>query len=127
MIRRPPRSTRTDTLFPYTTLFRSDDPSKRNDDDSAPHMPKAVVHNPYFDWSTDRRPDRPLHESIIYEVHAKGFTARHPGIPEGLRGTYGGPDHPPASEHPTTLGLPTGETRPENSREGKEGGRTISH
>src|SRR3546814_18326003 len=112
MIRRPPRSTRTDTLFPYTTLFRSDDPSKRNDDDSAPHMPKAVVHNPYFDWSTDRRPDRPLHESIIYEVHVKGFTARPPGIPEGLRGTYGGLPHPAAIAHPTHPAAPTVELLP---------------
>src|SRR3546814_4082814 len=94
-------------MIPHRTTcaYDLDDPSKRNDDDSAPHMPKAVVHNPYFDWSTDRRPDRPLHESIIYEVHVKGFTARHPGIPEGLRGTYGGLAHPAAIEHLTNLGV----------------------
>src|SRR3546814_11281758 len=75
-------------------------------------MPKAVVHNPYVDWSTDRRPDRPLHESSIYEVHVKGFTARHPGIPEGLRGTYGGLAHPAAIEHLTNLGVTTVEPLP---------------
>src|SRR3546814_606988 len=97
-------------MIPHRTTFAYDldDPSKRNDDDSAPHMPKAVVHNPYFDWSTDRRPDRPLHESIIYEVHVKGFTALHPGIPEGLRGTYGGLAHPAAIEHLTNLGVKIG-------------------
>src|SRR3546814_7790785 len=34
MIRRPPRSTRTDTLFPYTTLFRSHRPPRRASNDS---------------------------------------------------------------------------------------------
>ncbi len=84
----------------------------RNDDDSAPHSAKSVVHNPFFDWSSERRPDRPLHESIIYEVHVKGFTARHPGIPEALRGTYGGLAHPAAIEHLTDLGVTTVELLP---------------
>ena len=75
-------------------------------------MAKAVVHNPYFDWSTDRRPDRPLHESIIYELHVKGFTALHPDIPEGLRGTYSGLAHPAAIDHLTDLGVTTIELLP---------------
>src|SRR4051794_24708071 len=51
--------------FPYTF----GDEHSRNDDDSAPHVPRSVVHNPYFDWANDRPPDVPLHESVIYEVH----------------------------------------------------------
>jgi isoamylase len=99
---------------PHRSTFAYDpaDPDVRNDDDSGAHMAKAVVHNPYFDWSSDRRPDRPLHESIIYELHVKGFTARHPGIPEGLRGTYSGLAHPAAIEHLTDLGITTVELLP---------------
>ncbi|MEO6318238.1 MAG: glycogen debranching protein GlgX, partial [Acidimicrobiales bacterium] len=101
-------------LHPHATSFAHEigTEDERNDDDSAPHSAKSVVHNPFFDWSSDRRPDRPLHESIIYEVHVKGFTARHPGIPEGLRGTYGGLAHPAAIEHLTDLGVTTVELLP---------------
>src|SRR3546814_17040360 len=55
MIRRPPRSTRTDTLFPYTTLFRSHDRTKR------PH-PQFLDHCPYRPWQVDAgRPADPAH------------------------------------------------------------------
>jgi isoamylase len=102
------------TMTPHATSFayQADDPSLPTDDDSAPHMAKGVVHNPFFDWANDRRPDRPLHESIIYELHVKGFTARHPGIPEALRGTYSGLGHPAAIEHLTDLGVTTVELLP---------------
>src|ERR1022692_972415 len=72
--------------FPYNF----GDEHSRNDDDSAASVPKAVVHNPYFDWGNDRPPDIQLNESVIYELHVKGFTARHPEIPEAQRGTYAG-------------------------------------
>jgi isoamylase len=79
------------------------DENSRNDDDSAPHVPKSVVHNPFFDWSNDRNPATPLHETIIYETHVKGFTARHPEVPAPLRGTYGGVAHPASIDHLTRL------------------------
>jgi isoamylase len=94
--------------FPYR--FGAED--LRNDDDSAPHVPKSVVHNPYFDWGNDRPPATPLHETIIYEVHVKGFTARHPGIPEQLRGTYAGLGHPVAIDYLTSLGVTAVELLP---------------
>jgi isoamylase len=47
-----------------------------------------VVTSPLFAWDNDRPPNIPMDESIVYEVHVKGFTARHPDIPEELRGTY---------------------------------------
>jgi len=97
---------------PTSFAYQPGDPEARNDDDSARHSAKSVVHNPFFDWTSERRPDRPLHESIIYEVHVKGFTARHPGVPEGLRGTYGGLAHPAAIEHLTDLGITTVELLP---------------
>ncbi len=99
---------------PHATSFAYEPGSEDepNHDDSGPHSPKSVVHNPFFDWSSDRRPDRPLHESIIYEVHVKGFTALHPDVPEALRGTYSGLAHPAAIEHLTELGVTTVELLP---------------
>jgi glycogen operon protein len=96
------------SCFPYTF----GDPASRNDDDSAAHVPKAVVESPYFDWGSDRPPDVPLHESVIYELHVKGFTATHPGIPELLRGTYAGLGHPAAIEHLVGLGVTAVELQP---------------
>ncbi|NDB18231.1 MAG: hypothetical protein EB027_03020, partial [Actinobacteria bacterium] len=60
----------------------------RNEEDSAGHVPTSVVVDPGdaegYDWSGDRRPHTPMHESVIYEVHLKGFTKQHPGVPEHL-------------------------------------------
>jgi isoamylase len=94
--------------FPYNF----GDEGARNDENSAPHVPKAVVHNPYFDWGNDRPPNVPLNESIIYEIHIKGFTARHPAIPYRQRGTYAGLAHPAAVEYLTALGVTAVELMP---------------
>ena len=75
------------------------DHGERNDDDSAPHMPKSVVVNPYFDWGVDRPPKTPYNKSVIYEAHVKGLTMTHPRIPEEMRGTYAGVAHPAIIEH----------------------------
>ncbi len=58
--------------------------------DNAHAAPLGVVIDPAFTWGDDRPPQRPWHETIIYEVHVKGFTKLHPGVPEELRGTYAG-------------------------------------
>jgi isoamylase len=89
-----------------------DDPETRSELDSAPHVPKSVVHNPYFDWRVDHRPKTPLHETIIYETHVKGLTMRHPDLPEHLRGTYGGLGHPAVIECLTRLGVTAVELMP---------------
>jgi isoamylase len=86
--------------------------NSRNDEDSAPYVPKGIVIDQGFDWEDDAPPDTPLHESVIYEVHVKGFTARHPGIPADLRGTYAGLAHPAAIEHLTRLGVTAVELMP---------------
>ena len=75
-------------------------------------MPRSIVHNPYFDWGNDRLPDVPLNESVIYEMHVKGFTARHPDIPEAQRGTYSGLAHPAAIDYLTSLGVTAVELMP---------------
>jgi len=56
--------------------------------DSAPFAPLAAVLDPAFEWGDDEHPRNPWHETIIYEVHVKGFTARHPDVPPHLHGTY---------------------------------------
>jgi isoamylase len=84
----------------------------RNDADSAPYVPYSVVINPYFDWALDRPLRRPLHETVIYETHVKGFTARHPEIPPDLRGTYSGLAHPASIRYLTHLGVTAVELLP---------------
>jgi isoamylase len=85
---------------------------ERNDDDSAPHMPKSVVVNPYFDWGMDRPPRTPYNKSVIYEAHVKGLTMTHPRVPEELRGTYAGIAHPAVVEYLQELGVTAIELMP---------------
>src|SRR5215208_8365389 len=93
--------------------YRFDDPDGPvNDLDSGPFMPKGVVTSPYFDWAHDRPPRTPWNETVVYEVHVKGFTQRHPGIPEELRGTYAGLAHPAALEYLSALGVTAVELLP---------------
>ncbi|MFD5751151.1 glycogen debranching protein GlgX [Streptomyces sp. NPDC127033] len=87
----------------------------RDDRDSAPFVPKGVVvHDgaPDDGWTDDRRPKTPLADSVIYEVHVRGFTKLHPGIPERLRGTYAGLAHPAAIGHLRRLGVTAVELLP---------------
>ena len=71
-------------------------------------MPKSVVINPFFDWHNDRNPCTPWHRTIIYEVHVKGFTMRHPGIPDDIRGTYAAVAHPASIRHLEPRGIISG-------------------
>ncbi len=98
-----------EALFPYRF---QDGPEVRNESDSAPFVPRCVVHQPFFDWSGDRRLQLPLTQTVIYETHVKGFSVRHPGIPPELRGTYAGIGHPVAVEHFKKLGITAVELMP---------------
>ncbi|MDJ1134877.1 glycogen debranching protein GlgX [Streptomyces iconiensis] len=84
----------------------------RDERDSAPFVPKGVVVDDQDDWGDDRRPKTPWPDSVIYELHVRGFTMRHPGVPERLRGTYAGLAHPAAIEHLTRLGVTAVELLP---------------
>ncbi len=84
----------------------------RDDRDSAPYVPKGVVVHDDDDWSDDRRPKTPWADSVIYELHVRGFTKLHPGIPPELRGTYAGLAHPAAVGHLTRLGVTAVELLP---------------
>ena len=98
-----------EAVFAYS-FDKPDGPS--NDIDSAAFMPKCVVTTPYFDWGNDRHPRTQWHETIIYEVHVKGFSINHPDIPAELRGSYAGLGHPKAIEYFTRLGVTTIELMP---------------
>jgi glycogen operon protein len=84
----------------------------RDDRDSAPYVPRGVVVCDDDDWADDRRPKTAWADSVLYELHVRGFTMRHPGIPERLRGTYAGLAHPAAVEHLTRLGVTAVELLP---------------
>jgi len=88
------------------------DPDSFNDEDSAAHMMKGVVVNPFFDWSGDRQPKTPYAETFIYEAHVKGLTQLHPDVPEELRGTYAGIAHPAVIDHLRKLGVTAIELMP---------------
>jgi isoamylase len=80
--------------------------------DSAPFVPKCVVVETAFSWGEDRLLRTPWHKTVIYEVHVKGFTARHPQVPPELRGTYAGLASSPALEHLKRLGVTAVELLP---------------
>jgi isoamylase len=80
--------------------------------DDAWGMPKAVVIDNSFDWHDDKRIGRPLAESIIYELHVKGFTKLCPTVPEQLRGTYAGLGSTGAIEYLRNLGVTAVELLP---------------
>ncbi|MCX5385796.1 glycogen debranching protein GlgX [Streptomyces sp. NBC_00083] len=84
----------------------------RDDRDSAPHVPKGVVVQDDDDWADDHRPKTPWSDSVIYELHVRGFTRLHPEVPERLRGTYAGLAHPAAIEHLVRLGVTAVELLP---------------
>ena len=75
-------------------------------------MPRCVIVDQSFPWGDDRRPNTAWSDTIIYELHVKGFTKRHPDIPEALRGTYAGLAHPAAIEHLTRVGVTAVELMP---------------
>jgi isoamylase len=80
--------------------------------DSAAHAPLAAVVDGAFTWGEDRPLRTPWHETLIYELHVKGFTALHPDIPESLRGTYLGLASEPAIRHLVSLGVTAVELMP---------------
>ncbi len=98
-----------DAVLPFT----GDDPDgSPSPTDSAPFVPRSVVISPYFDWSDDRHPRTPWHETVLYETHVRGLTMRHPDVPEELRGTYLGLASRPVIDHLKRLGVTAVELMP---------------
>jgi isoamylase len=98
-----------DALFPYRK-DKPDGPCSNSND--AHLMMKAVVNNPYFDWGNEYRSHTRLEDTIIYELHVKGFTKRHPAVPPALRGTYAGIAHPAVIDYLKALGITAVELMP---------------
>lgn len=100
-----------DALFGYTVGHPDADLS-RDERDSASGLPKCVVVDPAFNWGNDTFPRTPWHKTIIYELHVKGFTARHPDVPRQLQGTYAGLTRPEIIDYLHSLGITAVELMP---------------
>jgi isoamylase len=98
-----------DAVFGYSGDPLGDVPDGR---DSAPYVPRSVVVHDAFPWGDERRPTVPWDDTVVYELHVRGFTMRHPGVPERLHGSYAGLAHPAAIEHLVGLGVTTIELLP---------------
>jgi glycogen operon protein len=79
---------------------------------SAPFMPKCRVVDPAFTWGRERRPNVPWARTIVYEAHVKGFTMRHPALPESMRGKFAGLAHPEVVQYLKSLGITSIELLP---------------
>ena len=88
------------------------DPGRPSALDSAGVMPRSVLVEPFDRRALGPRPGHHRSDSVIYEIHVKGFTARHPGVPPELRGTYAGLAHPAAVNHLRRLGVTAVELLP---------------
>ncbi|HZY77664.1 MAG TPA: glycogen debranching protein GlgX [Jatrophihabitantaceae bacterium] len=104
-------------LDPYARAIEgdfTDHPSvyASNDQDSAPYVPRSVVIHDGYPWGDDHRPNVPWDDTVIYELHVRGFTMQHPGIPPELRGTYAGLAHPASIDYLTSLGITAVELMP---------------
>src|SRR6185436_11853364 len=87
-----------DEMFGYAVGDPNEDltPDSR---DNAAFAPLAAVVDPAFTWGDDRRLGTPWHNTVIYEMHVRGFSRLHPDIPEHLRGTYEALTTEPALNH----------------------------
>ena len=90
----------------------SGDDTQFDDQDSAAAVPKSVVIENHFDWGSDCSPDTPLADSVIYEVHVKGYSQRNQWIPEEIRGTYAGLGHEHSINYLKNLGVTAVELLP---------------
>ena len=103
-----------DALFGYTVGHPDGDISF-DERDSAPFMPRCKVIEPAFTWGNDRPPGVPWNDMVVYELHVRGFTMRHPDVPPHLRGTYAGLACAPVIEYLKRLGVTTVELMPVHS------------
>ncbi len=96
------------------SLFAHDprDPFTLDPADSAPFVPRGVVVHDSFPWDGDALLQTPWSDTVVYEVHVKGATMRHPDVPPELRGTYAGLAHPAFVEHLISLGVSAVELLP---------------
>jgi glycogen operon protein len=99
------------SVFPYVPGGEDADLFP-DDEDDADAIPKCVVVDPHFDWEDDAKPETPWHDTVIYEVHVRGFTKLHPGVREDLRGSFGGLASEGAIDYLNSLGITAVELLP---------------
>ena len=99
-------------VLPYVPTGSPDADLERDDENDAAAVPKSVVTDDSFDWEDDVPPSVPFADTVIYETHVKGFTARHPEVREDLRGTYAGLASEPAIAYLKDLGITAVELLP---------------
>jgi len=97
---------------PEVLGYAVDNPGAPSTLDSAGHMPRSLVVDEKFRWTDGASVRRRYADTVIYEVHVKGFTMRHPGVPAKLRGTYAGLGHEAAVAHLVDLGVTAVELLP---------------
>lgn len=95
-------------------MYPSTYPMTKSNLNSALFAPRSVVVGNHF--QPPKGPRIPVNESVIYELHVKGFTKNLPGVPEDLRGTYAGLAHPATIEHLRNLGVTTLELLPVHAK-----------
>ena len=100
-----------DSLFGYKIGDPNADLTP-DDRDNAAFAPLGAVVDAAFTWGDDRPPRTPWHQTLIYELHVKGFTKRMPGVPEKFQGTYAGVASEAAIQHLTSLGVTAVELMP---------------
>lgn len=100
-----------DEMFGYRIGDEREDLSF-DERDNAHCAPLGVVIDESFDWQDDRRPHIPFHQTVLYELHVKGFTRRHPDVPEAARGTYAGLASQPVIDYLKSLGVTSVEWMP---------------
>ena len=83
-----------------------------NGDNDALATLKCRVVDPTYPWKNDRAPRTAWSDTVIYEVHAKGYSMTNPAVPEALRGTYAGLAHPASIAHLQRLGVTAVELLP---------------
>lgn len=90
----------------HPSLRTRDDNGGRDGADSSAHAPRAFVPScERYDWEDDSPPDLPMTETVICELHVKGFSKLNPAVPEALRGTYAGLAHPASTGELRDLGV----------------------
>jgi len=100
------------STLPYVPTGGPDADLERDDEDDADAVPKCVVVDLAFDWEGDELLRTPWADTVIYELHVKGFTQRLPGVPEELRGTFAGLASDAAIGHLRSLGVTAVELMP---------------
>ena len=100
-----------DEMFGYQVGHPDEDLSK-DERDNAAYAPLAAVIDPAFTWGHDRPLRTPWHNTVIYEMHVRGFSRQHPDIPEQIRGTYEALTREPVIAHLTKLGVTAVELMP---------------